>query len=343
MGCDLFYNAIQKYGWGNFKSVVLLEGLSKEEADIFEIELISKYNTTNDEYGYNLSKGGNRQSINVLRQVFQYSLGGEYIGEYESISQAGKKYNTHPANVHNACTNKVTCRNYLWRFEKTDWIEPYVDGRNNTWQKKRVFLFNSYGDFLNEYPSIMEASEDMGTSQESIIKCCSGEKDVISGYIWLHEKDLNKAKEKSKSYYNVLKKIYKYDMDGNYLQSYNSTRDVLNEFRKNNIVVSKSGLWNCLNSNAYSYKGFMWSYEKRTKIIPYKDKVSGSYGKNAKIVYQYDIDGKYLNTYKDAQEAVDIISPDSDKKYIQECCRGMHKSAYKYKWSYTKYEILNAI
>lgn len=55
---QMFYNAIQKYGWDNIKHEILFDKLSKEEADAKEIELISYYDTTNPEKGYNLAFGG---------------------------------------------------------------------------------------------------------------------------------------------------------------------------------------------------------------------------------------------------------------------------------------------
>lgn len=53
-----FWKAIQKYGWDNFKHEILFEGLSKEEAEQKEIELISYYKSNYKDFGYNLSSGG---------------------------------------------------------------------------------------------------------------------------------------------------------------------------------------------------------------------------------------------------------------------------------------------
>lgn len=50
--------AIKKYGWENIKHDLLFDNLTKDQAELKEIELISFYNTTNINYGYNLSKGG---------------------------------------------------------------------------------------------------------------------------------------------------------------------------------------------------------------------------------------------------------------------------------------------
>lgn len=62
--CPLFYSAIQKYGWDNFEHIIILTGLSAEEANLKEQELISFYKTTQKEFGYNLQKGGNNRTIN---------------------------------------------------------------------------------------------------------------------------------------------------------------------------------------------------------------------------------------------------------------------------------------
>lgn len=53
------YNAIQKYGWQNIYHQVLYDGLSKDEAEKMEIELISILKSNNRNYGYNLANGGN--------------------------------------------------------------------------------------------------------------------------------------------------------------------------------------------------------------------------------------------------------------------------------------------
>ena len=66
-GCPHFYNAIQKYGWDNFKHIILLENLTKEVACECEKYLINKYNTTNPEYGYNISFGGDIVQLGIKR------------------------------------------------------------------------------------------------------------------------------------------------------------------------------------------------------------------------------------------------------------------------------------
>lgn len=52
-----FYNAIQKYGWDNFKHEILFAGLSNEEAVKKEAELIAFHHADQEAYGYNRDPG----------------------------------------------------------------------------------------------------------------------------------------------------------------------------------------------------------------------------------------------------------------------------------------------
>lgn len=54
-----FWNAIQKYGWNNFKHEILINNLTSQEACKKEIEYIAKYDSTNRLKGYNIASGGN--------------------------------------------------------------------------------------------------------------------------------------------------------------------------------------------------------------------------------------------------------------------------------------------
>lgn len=53
-----FRNAIEKYGWDNFQHIIIAKGLTENEAKWLEVKLIKRWNTTNREYGYNVSPGG---------------------------------------------------------------------------------------------------------------------------------------------------------------------------------------------------------------------------------------------------------------------------------------------
>ena len=57
-GSPYFYSAIQKYGMDSFKGQILQQCLSKIEAQKKQKEYITKYNTLDSRFGYNLHEGG---------------------------------------------------------------------------------------------------------------------------------------------------------------------------------------------------------------------------------------------------------------------------------------------
>ncbi len=60
--CLAFYNAIQKYGWNNFKHEILKDNLTLDEVNLWE-ELYIKHFNTMKPNGYNLRSGGNHSKI----------------------------------------------------------------------------------------------------------------------------------------------------------------------------------------------------------------------------------------------------------------------------------------
>jgi group I intron endonuclease len=95
-GCSYFYKAIQKYGWENIKHEILFTGLTKEEAETKEIELIEYYDSTNSEKGYNLREGGSLYGFNdeTIRKMRESHIGKTLPNEQKekiSIALKGRK------------------------------------------------------------------------------------------------------------------------------------------------------------------------------------------------------------------------------------------------------------
>lgn len=118
-----FWHAIQKYGWDNFEHEVIASNLTKEEADNFEKLLIAKLNLLNPNRGYNLQEGGsngrpseitlqkmreaNSGSKNVKsKKVFQYNLQGDFIKEWDSMTDVAKFYNVGRTTVMRHCRDE---------------------------------------------------------------------------------------------------------------------------------------------------------------------------------------------------------------------------------------------
>lgn len=76
--CPAMYSAINKYGWDNIEHEVIMTGLTREQANKTECELINKYDSINS--GYNLAIGGgnargcylNRHILDMLYRWKKY-------------------------------------------------------------------------------------------------------------------------------------------------------------------------------------------------------------------------------------------------------------------------------
>lgn len=118
---------------------------------------------------------------------------------------------------------------------------------------------------------------------------------------------------------NLMKTIYMFDLNGNYLRSFKNAREAaifINPENQDNIRASIKN--NCLGITSSSY-GYFWSY---TKAFTYSNKCN-------KEIAQYTINGKFLRTYKSITEAEVALSLNSIQQAILK--KG---SAGGYQWRY---------
>lgn len=84
----VFYNAILKYGWNNIKHEILYSGLTKEEAEMKEIELIAVYKSNQSGHGYNVDFGGN--SIGKMSEETKRKISMSEKGKVVSVKSREK-------------------------------------------------------------------------------------------------------------------------------------------------------------------------------------------------------------------------------------------------------------
>ena len=174
-----FYSAIQKYGWDNFEHNILFTDLTKEQACLKEQELIKEYNSTNREFGYNSTSGGDIFTMNEeIKQKMsqamirnQNGLGhpcSEEKKEKISNAQKGRKFTEeHKQKLSEAAKNRhVPCSE-----EKKQILKEKS-------HKKSV-----YCEELDKiFESVQECSRQLGIPATSISKLCNGRGKTLKGY-----------------------------------------------------------------------------------------------------------------------------------------------------------------
>ena len=117
IGQSFWEKGIKGYNWRkDFSHFVLCYGLTKEEVDDMEIMLISLFQTTNDEYGYNMSSGGTSEWIHSKesRQRMSEAQKGEKNHNYgktlsDKTKRRMRRNHADFSGKNNPCSKKVYC------------------------------------------------------------------------------------------------------------------------------------------------------------------------------------------------------------------------------------------
>ena len=154
------------------------------------------------------------------------------------------------------------------------------------------------------------------------------------GYQWSYTKSkkIDKYNRLNNGTPLRIRKIYKYDFSGKFLESYNS---IVEAEKFTNIPAYR--ITSCANGQTKSAGGFLWSYLKEETLTPYKiysgKNISKDFSHKGKPVYQYDLDGRFIKKFNTIKEAADEIGK-TKCSGISACCKNKQKSAYGYIWSY---------
>ncbi len=240
---QLFYRAIQKYGWNNIEHEIIAENLTKDEAKNFEKVLIASLNTRDHNFGYNCTDGGDgcvnlseesRKKVGKAqkgkiiseetrkklieshsRKVYQFDFNGilirEWKGTYEIKQELG-----YTKTVISACCSHRSNQAYgfLWSYDKND-DRIYKNSRI-----KKVQQYDFQGNYIKEYKSITEAERETGINHTNIMACCRYRLKSAGGYQWKYADD-NTCVEPIKFSYKI-KKVRQLTLDGISLTEFES-------------------------------------------------------------------------------------------------------------------------
>lgn len=181
-----FWNAIQKYGWDNFKHEILYSGLNKEEAELKEIELISFFDSINPKKGYNMSFGGESGSFGYKftdeqKQKMSKTHSGEKNGMY------GKNH-TEKAKE----KNRIAHMKENLSQETINKMSIAKKGKKRTKQsiEKQIKTISNIVICIEtqiEYISAKEAGRLNNIDPSCITKVCRGERKTAGQLHWCYK------------------------------------------------------------------------------------------------------------------------------------------------------------
>lgn len=334
------YNAFNKYGINSF-SVIELRKIEQKDKKIMknilddlEISYISSYNTKIPN-GYNILDGGNSNNGETSKiKVYRFDLEGNLLKVYNSATEI-HDVDINVNNVGKVCrSGSLFSKGYLWSYNKTVTkqdikivhknLEKLKNKRikilenlnlNNIGHPREVYQFTLDGIFVKKWNSIKNASLHVSNGKGAyyLQSALSGECHQACGYLWSYTKE-SPEKYIGKSY---CKSVKQYDMNFNYIQTFNSITDACRAIGIKNI----QSITNCCRGIVNQAYGYMWRYVGENDNNPYFYYEKMGY---MKPVDMFDIEGNFICTYNDMIHISEKYNP----SYILRCCNGKIKKAY---------------
>lgn len=182
---QIFYRAISKYGWENIKHEILYFNLTEKEAKEKEIELISKYDSTNPKYGYNVVEGGQGttgyQHTDIAKNKMRNSKLGKTLSKKHSlkISQAHRikgEFNFSKLTIEQVLEIKNLLVNTDISFK--DISEKYNVNQSNIekinkkelWQHIKIENDNKYKRYRDKNKTVLNSKRANSKLNEEIVK-----------------------------------------------------------------------------------------------------------------------------------------------------------------------------
>lgn len=335
-----FWNAIQKYGWDGFEHVILNNNLTKEEARLKEIEYIKLYNTTNQDKGYNLKRGGDLSTAPTVKQYDRFS--GEFLYEWDCTVSAEKSLGIPNADISAVCNGIVkTAHDFYFSYE---YLGEYLPSSIYEWINTNdcytpVAQYDLSGNFIQKFNSIVDARSFLGLKDNEYINLNNK---TSRGYIWKrldknNPKYVEKLSDEEIRYINVngqSNTCFQYNLDGTFIRSFNSTTEASKLLNMSQTCIASA----CRKESFQSYN-YLWRYECDGYI--YGENLPNNeikfIHKLSKPVYQYRLNGKLVKKYDSITEAAKEMNMATTN--ISKACNGTIKTAKGYIWRYNFVEF----
>lgn len=172
--CPHFSAAITKYGWSSFETTVLLEGLTKADAEAAEIRLIAEHKSADRKYGYNTDLGGfapGRASAETRAKMAEHMRGDNNPTRKYGHPMQGKHHTAESkrrmSEAAKARTGRVVTADTRAKLRAS---------------QKKIPVRNL--DTGKIYASIHAAAEDTGTQPTKVCAVCQGKRKSTGGYRW---------------------------------------------------------------------------------------------------------------------------------------------------------------
>lgn len=174
----LMARAVHKIPWEYWEHEVVYEGLTAEEANLYEEWLIYLGWTDNPEYGYNIRKGG---SNGGLSEETKKKIGDANRGKVHSEEQ-----NKRHSEIMRGRTLSEETKQKLRDASLGKAMSDEAKEKLSNYHKKQVIQYDLNGNLIKIWNSAKEAAQELGIHTSKICLCCQGKRNKTGGYKWTY-------------------------------------------------------------------------------------------------------------------------------------------------------------
>lgn len=237
--------------------------------------------------------------------VLQYDLEGNFIQEFKSLNAASNAVGVVP-NAIGQNLNSLTksAGGFQWCFKTKNFshkIEPYVIDNNGL----PIGQYDLEGNLIASFESLLEAERKTGHLEGTIRAAMNrGAKLKGTTYFFIQFNKHQEIPKLVEPYVNPLHgfsiPVVQISADGKYLiNQFPSITHAAKFLNKNTGHISAA----CLGNRETAY-GFIWKYQTEySEDLPTISIEKVKLKLHSKPIAQYDLNGKYLRTFRSASEA----------------------------------------
>lgn len=198
------------------------------------------------------------------KKIFQYNLLGELINVYNDLNEMSKITGYRKDYISAACRHTYPSANgYLWLYEDEEKSIPELLAAIPKDNSQPVLQYDSYGNFIAEYPSFNSAAMAVGCDKTLIAHAAKEISATAKGYFWkLKNSDIdiyNKIQAFNNRYNNKKRKVIQYDLQDNIINEYESVTEAAQALGKPNL---RSAIGRVCAGKQNTSGGYKWAYAK---------------------------------------------------------------------------------
>lgn len=291
---------------------------------------------------YEVSNLGNVRNIKKNKQLKKQLSKYYHVNLYDTYGKAYKKlihrlvaiaFIPNPNNlpiVNHIDENKLNncVKNLEWCSIKENVIHssrPHPNDDRYKQASKKILQYSLLGEFIKEWKSVSEASNYLGITASSISSCLKNKVKTSGGFQWKYYEENYKIQINSSISKNSGKRpINQYDLDGNFLKTWKSSKEIALSLKIN----TPKKIIDCCKGKLKDYKGYIWRYYSKD----FSNKISVEHYK----ILQFDLNKNFINEYNNVVEALKSVNGKSEGMILN-CCEKTREKAYGYIWEYKKF------